>query len=342
MKARDFIKRTFGGCLVCFLIVLSGCSGVGIVQPKKYTPLTVYCSSTWYFNIFWLPDFQNYPNDLTKLGLRDSVKEIKATSPVLMCQKFNKSGNLIYSGEWFDSSRRFGDAYALEYDEKGNLSAFYNTRTKGGSGASAIYTYDEQNRLIERNSQYYNRTFRYSGEGDDYTATTDLKSGHSDSDDFALDIHGKNLTIKWKRKPEGYWLLDGYTCLSAEVSSTEMCKKMVATFYLDKKYSNKLDSIVSTYSFTYNDKDDVERRLIHVVEYPSEKVWDCQVDYTYEYDKHGNWTQRRFYSTDLRRLFGDFATIQTDENGNKFIQEKRSITYYEVGKNEEAMGNNTK
>ena len=333
MKKNCFSQMIPYGCILCLVVTLYGCSESVVdkmIKEKKYTPLTVYFSGN-YPPIDLFPDFVNYPNDLVKYGLRDSVQEVSIYP--YSFRKFDEKGNMTYYADWLDSNHRFGDSYALEYDENGKLSSLYNVRTRGGSGASDIYVYDEQGRLKERNSQYYTRTYKYDTERkDSYAVTTALKNSlGSATNDFTLNMYEENLTMKLRKEPQGYWDMTGYTQFSAKISPTQLCEGMVRVFYPDKRSNvNKLDSIISTYTFSYNDKEDLSQSLIHTVEYPSGKVWDCQIDYTYEYDTHGNWTYMRYYSTDLRRLFGDFENIMKDQNGRSYAEMRRTITYYET------------
>lgn len=35
--------------------------------------------------------------------------------------KFNEAGNLTYTGHWFDAQHRYGEKFALEYDDSGRM-----------------------------------------------------------------------------------------------------------------------------------------------------------------------------------------------------------------------------
>ena len=334
MKKNLFSCSFLGSIIFMLPAVLCGCNGTGTFSEVKYTPLGMYFSPvSTYFQEDYIPDFVSYPNDLAKFGLRGAVKEVK-TEPYTIHQ-FNEAGNLTYIGHWLDSQHRYGDSFALEYDDKDRIIQFYNVVTRGGSGASHQYTYDEQNRLIERKSENYTRIYQYTGEGKSNYAVSTNKNAKWMTDDnlFSVLWNEDGLTLDEYRGPEGYWHLNGKILmhLSAKNTVTELCKGYIKTFYPDEKhYAGKLDSIVVSYSFSYNENDDVSQCLIHNIEYPSGKIWDCQIDYFYEYDAQGNWISRKLYNSDLRRLLGDFAVIEKDENGKVFSADYRTIAYYDI------------
>lgn len=313
-------------------LCLCGCNEVTKFAEKKYTPVYVYLSTIPYVSEAYLPDFVDYPNDLAKFGLRGAVKEVKVSSAGEMVQKFDEDGKLITQGTWFDSSHRFGEEYRWEYDDKGRLVKLNNTRTKWHP---EFFVYDEWDRLTERKAEDYTRFYQYAGEGkSNYTAHTEGGQGMDKISFFFSETSGNRiLTFEIYSKPEGYRIVDGNTRMrfQAKYPATQLCPNFTKTYYPDPRYyKNKIDSVVNTFQVSYNDKEDVKQCLIHSVEHPSGKTWDCRIDYLYQYDEHDNWIEMKLYCAELRKLLGDFIVIKKDEEGKTYTADSRTISYYET------------
>ena len=74
--------------------------------------------------------------------------------------KYNEDGLLAAEGYYNVSKgeESYTTEYSYEYDENGNMTAKYHHGI--GTTPSAIYTYDEQNRLIREDNPQYHRTFK--------------------------------------------------------------------------------------------------------------------------------------------------------------------------------------
>lgn len=324
--------------LLLVSFVLSACSGNGKSLPdRKYNPITFYFNP----NLFWtsgsagdpacfVPDFVNYPNDLVKYGLRGSVKSLESNGPFFSEMQFNSQGNLTYQSYFFDSNKRYGEAYQFEYTESGNLASMYNVRTRQGSGASERYEYNASNKLMNR---VYNtgakKTYTYHENGLLKSVLLDSRRDNQDVCDMVCDNDGNIISLETYElsHPIQKFLVQDKRARSTYVYNSDgLCSSSKETL-LPSKRSHAIDSICGESTYLYNDKGDLTQWNYSSVSYPKNDTYGFTIDYTYIYDEQGNWTEMKVVGAAVEDLLSSFG-VATMEDGRKYVFFNRMIEYY--------------
>lgn len=288
----------------------------------------------------FVPDFVNYPTDWAKFGLKSAVSKISWGRKTWTEMKFNESGKLTYVGNWFDEQRRYGDPIGFNYDESGKLRYMYNKRgiVDGSdlSRHSQHYGYDSSGRLISRDYGTYSKSYHYYDNGKlksvDFVPRKEHFGHYYGEGDvyFACDDKGDITTMK--RRISGHLLFGsarGELCSSYIHGDDGLCMGRKDTYILE---NNKIDSICSIESYTYNEYGDLASWTHESIVYPSKKTADAfTLDFDYAYDEAGNWIKKVVKGDMIESLKSDlkwYGNIVKGDDGSLQLECYRTIKYY--------------
>lgn len=334
--ARQYLRGI--GLLLILNFVLSACSGNGkFLSERKYNPITFYFNP----NLFWVsgtptdpacfvPDFVNYPNDLVKYGLRGSVKSLQSKGPFFSEMRFNSQGNLTYQGYFFDSDKRYGEAYQFEYTESGNLASMYNVRRRQGSGASERYVYDASNKLMNRVYKAgAKKIYAYHENGLLKSVLLDPQRDDQDVCDMVCDNDGNIISLETFQlsHPAEKFLVQKKRARSTYAYNSDGLCSSSKEILLPSKQHHAIDSICGESTYLYNDKGDLIQWNYSSVCYPKNDTYRFTIDYIYVYDEQGNWTEMKVVGNAVKDLLSSFG-VATMEDGRKYVTFNRVIEYY--------------
>lgn len=334
--ARQYLRGI--GLLLILNFVLSACSGSGkSLSERKYNPITFYFDP----NLFWVsgtptypacfvPDFVNYPNDLVKYGLRGSVKSLESNGSFFSEMQFNSQGNLTYQGYFFDSDKRYGEAYQFEYTESGNLASMYNVRTRQGSGASEHYEYNASNKLTNRVYKAgAKKIYTYHENGLLKSVVLDPQRDNQNVCDMVCDNDGNIIsleTFQLSHLVQSLLVQEKRACSTYAYNSEGLCSSS-KEILLPSKQHHAIDSICGESTYLYNDKGDLIQWNYSSVCYPKNDTYRFTIDYIYVYDEQGNWTEMKVVGNVVKDLLSSFG-VATMEDGRKYVTFNRVIEYY--------------
>lgn len=340
--------------LLMFVLIGSfiACTNGGIlkVEKKKYTPISLYYNPLelvpdWLNPCMVSPDFLNYPDDLSKFGLRGKVKSV-IYDPLFRELEFNEQGNLMLSAGYLGKNRNYGDVYIYDYSPEKKLTQMRNAR----NARKQTYSYDESGKLVKREGAlgYGYQTYNYYVDGK-------MKEivNHPYSDNLYL--HGTYGEMKCNEngdivylemyKSNNPFFSDRLRLRSVSTfgyASNGLCSDKTETLYWGK---SDCDSIRCYNTYEYNEKGDII--LWHYKDewYSKTKTENsitCGLAYKYIYDANNNWTQmtitipKVFSESDsarevlsfMIRSQSVFGLVSQNGEGNYIITYKRNINYY--------------
>lgn len=312
MKQIVFISTLAGLFLAC-----TGC----FHQEKKYTPLYLYynpldpdVTSTWmtcdYAPEYFYPNFLNYPNDLSKHGLRGNVKDVSYLSRGFstMVLGFNEKGNIIYTINYIGLAGNFSHIRIFKYNKTGRLEGVYrNPHRDRWAPSSQQFEYDAAGRLLKRKGgmSYAYQTYTYYEDGTLKEITPHITSNPS----FKVDTYGKmefnksGELIKMEAPTtvnpffgDAKKSFDGLRSVCTFAYVDGLCTQKHEAIY---KETDTLPSFNSREYYIYNAKGEIaEWDYSGVVTNVTPKYYTFQtasfkIRFEYEYDKHDNWTVMR-------------------------------------------------
>lgn len=149
----------------CFVLALglAACQGGNPFSESKrtHTPVYVYRNPIKPVMDDQLPQFANYPDGRTKLGLLGPVQSVTCMGFPIIDISFNEQGNITYTCSSLDEARRFSERNTFVYDESGRLQ---DIRDEAGSTHPA-FVYDADGRLISEGQGRYKSDYTYHANG---------------------------------------------------------------------------------------------------------------------------------------------------------------------------------
>lgn len=319
--------------ILMILGLVSGCS-----DKKVYSPITAftYCDDSYLSNHVddklsfarCFTDFVQYPDDWTKLGLKGKVKKVFSIEDKLVTElEFDEYGHVIHQGQVL--SQKYGYSLDFEYQD-GMLVQVGNRKT----WTEQIYLYNEDNRLVTCRTDNYEKKYTYYDNGVLKNVFV-VKSRDSDGIlKMECDKTGKVLMLRmWCQHPIVSCLAE--TDFTYDYNSDGLCSAKYGKallrdegVHIGKKYYNLNDSLFSISRYTYNEKQDLVKWEEEYYTGNREISGKFTIDFSYEYDKEGNWVRRTASSEEevLKLLYPKYSFVQ--ENGMLVSKLERNFEYY--------------
>lgn len=297
-------------------VFLSACSEGGVFQKEKnYTPLYVlhnplplYYPEVYYneenFTQSYYPDFVNYPDDRTKLGLRKDVSKVEYAQPIGGAEyTFDEQGKLQWASHFFDKGRMLIEVYAFRYDDKNRLMGVYRNPQKNPHVSSdQTFEYDEQGRLVKRKGgmMWANQVYSYYNDGTLKEITPQyFNKGNDKKGKMMFDTSGRLISMEAYGSSNPF--MEAHNCTGSICTYTYEKDNGLCT-EKQEKFIYKEDTIVCTNRYTYNEMGDLASweytggvYQINLKRHSQYIFFNTtlRVTFAYEYDSHGNWTTMR-------------------------------------------------
>lgn len=283
----------------------------------------------------YLPDFINYPNDLTKLGLRGHVKEcVAGVSTIKFTYRFNMSGNMTNYQFRMDSQGFFGEGARMEYDALGHLTLLGRDFNRQSTN-SHTYIY-ENDVLVRRESGRRFRVYEWINDKEGNLIPTKVTNNGLKP----------AMEMKYGYNSDGNVVLTEMSYDNPNLPGSLTAKKGVSNF----EYFNdgRLKKVCTAYKgcsdrtynemwgvceYAYNSQGDVEKMVRTLYDNNTDnkqQIYTVTQTYSYKYDTHNNWTYVNMESSDpqVNNLSSFSRTFEyyTDEEIQAIENEKKEIT----------------
>lgn len=343
-----------------------GGSSNGLATPPVHNYLDPTTEKGW--EAFCIPDFLNYPDDWTKLGLKGKVKEVTYDNGPLVRWLFDRDGRLT---EWTDihrpnpySQNYNRDFWKFHYNDSG-----YVERSDYGQD----FVEGRRSKWTHRMSAF--DKYEFGQDGKPLRRAFSQEESYPNEQEYGYNKTGQCTSISTIRGKASVTLGldDNGTITHIECGNTALPHEMtgrrnIRPFYDRQGRISKLeymsvpteetrgiiDSIFSTSRYEYNEQGNIARWSYDETVYPYEVTNQAVVDFEYEYDGQGNWTKKHMTTTpDAGTSFiGRYWTFgyvpQTLPEGSDSVEYwrltiTRNISYYpEETHKESARASQTK
>ncbi|KAB6603730.1 hypothetical protein GAZ68_07665 [Phocaeicola vulgatus] len=276
----------------CFVLALglAACQGGNPFSESKrtHTPVYVYRNPIKPVMDDQLPQFANYPDGRTKLGLLGPVQSVTCMGFPIIDISFNEQGNITYTCSSLDEARRFSERNTFVYDESGRLQ---DIRDEAGSTHPA-FVYDADGRLISEGQGRYKSDYTYHANGKLRKAR-----GHEFDEEGRL--------VRRSGYTQNIYVCDAkndYNTLRSEstFSYTDgLCTLQEETLYYH--YYDVEKTLSGRHEYAYNSRGDLIQWNYSGAVYARKDSEDpfttgsYTLRFDYEYDDQGNWTTMRVY-----------------------------------------------
>ncbi|MBQ5827486.1 MAG: hypothetical protein IIW47_01665 [Bacteroidales bacterium] len=320
--------------LVCLLF--ASCS-----TKEKRSPITSYFNPTLPYVLSsgaqfsdFIVDFVNYPNDLSKLGLQDSVKKVVYNMDIARYEEtFNKTGNLEM--QYFNLFGG-GGKVLFDYNQDGTLKQTYNAVSGYIDGPMANFEYlssKKPDKNIARNNMLKTFTYYENGNLKGISSSSEWTQkgwAHYTECFLNLECDSKGNPKKMEHydyKPVIYGFNNaGWTVKEFAHNDNGQCTDVRGIIRPDTRRA-QFDSVKFWNNYTYNTYGHVNTWSYGDQIYPSEEKNTFQLVIDYVYDQRGNWTKMVISGSKLNMLYSE-ESLTTDANGNPLYVMERSIEYY--------------
>lgn len=338
---------------ICALLgLLSSCTQGLLHEEKKYTPLYLYynpfkpsvgLTESMYSPEKDYPNYQNYPSDCVKHGLRERAALVSyiGRGIVYFELSFDKEGKLMRTVSSMDAARRFAEYRDFKYDSMGKLEGVYR---QYGSRRQKL-EYDASGKLVKREGglSYAYQTYAYYDDGTLKEITPHMFNDHYLNYDFygkmEFNESGELAQADFLTTPNPFWN-NGRTRLRSVCAfsyvSNGLCTQKKEIVYPDKTHMD-VDSIICRSVYVYNDKGDIARWDYSDILYQGatlENGNNLAFMFEYKYDRHGNWTTMKIILPEYYIGNRDALAVFAKENdmlgqlsmGSKELNEPAAIT----------------
>ncbi len=301
-----------------------------------------------------LPDFVNYPNDLTKMGLRGRVKSVReGVSTFSWSYDFNPAGNLTDYQFRMDSKGRYGEGARAEYNGAGELTLL-GRNFHGQSPNSHAYSY-KNGKLVRRSSSRGERIYFYHDSAGVSVPDSIVTKGLTPylNIKFVQEDNMINVGRMTYKRPSLPGNITADNAESIMEYTAEGQLKAMRTVYRNVK-GYKTPTLYGLTQFFYNEQGDVTKMEYYLftdkTPLTDETLLSTAVHhgidtYDYQYDEQGNWVELTMNSqpkaantvviNTLSRTIEYYSDeeLQAIEQENKELEEKPFVgvwTYTET------------